>query len=534
MNRRFDRDMLLSSLAIRGRMLRALLPNSDKAFAAGADELRALVSELRAVAVKTAGLPEARALRLMSEALAICFYLSKWVAATRRAEVQADRFLSAAKARTASLQEALAEPLSFPQTQQGLSDWTSQVAAVSDVSAARDLLQGLAKVPLPVIYSIRHDPYPRSHRHRNSRTNENTTGLLSSPSPTPLVKLDFTLDGQALATPQAIGSGRQYGLRVRAQVNHCPVDQRVLELDCLTTMAASDYGICPFVLLMPGNDRHASVEGSGHLIIRASQSLLSLPASFKVRARFVNADRSAATPAVVIGYNELRLRALDQASFPILSRYPTVDIQIPKIVAEIRTSLPDLPPNDLDDFLNCLVCLGNYCGMVQQTGVFKGKKVDEKREFQQHLLQHMRGALGEDVREEETLVGGRLDLRYRRIIIELKIEDTTTDREVLRRKYTEQPTQYAAPSIPLGIVCILDMTEKVHPPSNIANNITLETPTVHGFENSPPTYPTNIAVVIIDANLKLPSDYSKAPTGMGKKKTPQPAKKPSIKKQNPP
>jgi hypothetical protein len=171
--------------------------------------------------------------------------------------------------------------------------------------------------------------------------------------------------------------------------------------------------------------------------------------------------------------------------------------------------------------------------MVQQSGVFRNKKVDEKREFQQHLLQHMRGMLGEDVREEETLVGGRLDLRYRRIVIELKVEDTTKDREVLRRKYLEQPAQYAAPSIPLGITCILNMTEKIHPPSNIANNITLETPIVHGFENSAPAYPTKIAVVIIDGNLKLPSDYSKAPIGAAKKAKPKPSKKPSAKKQNP-
>jgi hypothetical protein len=144
----------------------------------------------------------------------------------------------------------------------------------------------------------------------------------------------------------------------------------------------------------------------------------------------------------------------------------------------------------------------------------------------------MRGLLGEDVREEETLAGGRLDLKYRRIVIELKVEHTTKDREVLRRKYTEQPAQYAAPSIPLGIVCILDITEKIHPPSNIANNITLESPTVHGFENSPPVYPTKIAIVIIDGNLKLPSEYSKAPTGI-RKKTLRPAKKLSAKKESP-
>ena len=491
-----------------------------------------MVSDLRKVARKTAGLPESHVLRLTAEALGICFYLSKWVASTRRADAQANRFLKAAKVRAASLQESLVKSSSFPQTRQGLSEWTSQVSATAEVSAVRDLLLRLATVPLPVIYSTSHDPYALARRRQKGVTKGGKARQPAPPPSNPLVKLNFTLDGQPLATPQAIASGRQYGLQVRAQVSDCPGDQRMLELDYLTTMSPPDYAITPFALVIPGKDRQSAAEGSGHLIIRTSQSLLSPPASFKVRARFVNAERSAATSAAVIGYNELRVRALDQGSFPILSRYPTIDIQIPKIVQEINAALPDLSPTDLDDFVNCLVCLGGYCGMVQQSGVFSGKKVDEKRDFQQHLLQHMRQILGEDVREEETLVAGRLDLRYRRIVIELKVESAVKYREVLRTQYIEQPTQYTAPSIPVGITCILDMTEKTHPPSNIANNITLETPTVHGFENIPPAYPTKIAVVIIDGNLKLPSGYSKGGSKTPKKTKPKPGKKPPGKIQD--
>ena len=42
--------------------------------------------------------------------------------------------------------------------------------------------------------------------------------------------------------------------------------------------------------------------------------------------------------------------------------------------------------------------------MVAHTAVFKGRIVDEKREFQQHLLQHLRMTeLGEELREAEQL-----------------------------------------------------------------------------------------------------------------------------------
>ena len=164
MNRRFDINILSSTLSLRGRILKALLANSDKAIASSAGELRGMVSELRSVALRTAGLQEARALQLMSQAVKICYYLSNWFAATRGAKAHADRFLKAAKFHSASLQAALTKSSAFPQTRQGLADWTSRVAAVSDVSAASDLLQRLAKVPMPVIYSINDNPNGRAHR----------------------------------------------------------------------------------------------------------------------------------------------------------------------------------------------------------------------------------------------------------------------------------------------------------------------------------------------------------------------------------
>jgi hypothetical protein len=509
MNRRFDRDVLVSMLGLRCRVLKALTPISDRQVASRAGELRALVSDLRGVAKKTAGLPESTAIRLIAEALAICFYLSKWVASMRRANPGSERYLQAARARASELQNSLAKLSAFAQTRHGLFEWSGQALTVSEVTSIQELFVRLAKIPVPVIYSISHDPYGRARRRHKREATDGKSDRPAEPPPIPLVKLFFSIDGLPFSTPQAIKSRVQYGLRVRAEVNYCPLEQRVLELDYVTTMASEDYGITPFVLKMPGDNPRVSAEGSGHLIVRASQSLLSPPAEFRVRARFLNPDRSASTPAIVIGFYELRLRALDQDSYPVLSRYKTVDIQIPKILNELQAALPDLAPSDFDDFQQCLVLLGRYCGMVQQSGVFKGKKkVDEKKEFQQDLLHYLRMHLGEDVREAETVAGGSLDLRFKNIVIELKVAYAVKDRSALRKKYTAQPAQYTGSSIPLGITCILDMTEKEHPPANIANDITLETPPLHGYEQTPAPYPTKIAVVIIDGNLKLPSDYS--------------------------
>ncbi len=159
--------------------------------------------------------------------------------------------------------------------------------------------------------------------------------------------------------------------------------------------------------------------------------------------------------------------------------------------------------------MRCLIHLSRYAASVSQTGTFKGKKVNETKDFQQDLLRYLRNTeLSSEVREGERTSGGILDLRYRNVVIELKVETSISDREKLRAAYLEQPAQYTAHAVPLSIVCILDMTEKEHPPANIANNITLETPTVHGFAQSTPPYPSKVAVIIIDGNIKSPSDYS--------------------------
>ncbi len=206
MNRRFDWDVLVSMLALRGRMLKVLTPNSDRQVASRAGELRALVSELRGVAKKTAGLPESTAVRLIAEALAVCFYLSKWVTSTRRANPGSERYLQAARARASELRNSLAKLSAFAQTRHGLLEWSGQALTFSEVTSTRELFVRLATIPVPVIYSISHDPYGRAGRKHRRQATDGTSDPPAEPPPIPLVKLLFTLDGLPFSTPQAIKS----------------------------------------------------------------------------------------------------------------------------------------------------------------------------------------------------------------------------------------------------------------------------------------------------------------------------------------
>jgi hypothetical protein len=117
--------------------------------------------------------------------------------------------------------------------------------------------------------------------------------------------------------------------------------------------------------------------------------------------------------------------------------------------------------------------------------------------------------LGEDVQEAPRQGGGPVDIRYRTVTIELKVENRIKNRDRMIAKYLAQPTQYSsALGAQLGLLCILDQTNKDDPFANPQNNIKVATPAVHGFSDGEAPYPTKIVAVIIDGNLRLPSAYS--------------------------
>ena len=92
--------------------------------------------------------------------------------------------------------------------------------------------------------------------------------------------------------------------------------------------------------------------------------------------------------------------------------------------------------------------------------------------FQRDVLNHLRAKLGQEVTEGERLGGGVTDVRFRSSTIELKVERVLKDAKAIFRTYTAQPTQYgSAAGGQLGIVCVLDLTEKDEPPGRTRETI---------------------------------------------------------------
>ena len=189
------------------------------------------------------------------------------------------------------------------------------------------------------------------------------------------------------------------------------------------------------------------------------------------------------------------------------------DKEVGKLIATaIDKELPKVDKNEKENFLHLLSGILNYQGFCLQQGVYKGETKVTEDDFRDQLIQHLIGLpyLGEEITKEAHLSGGRVEISYRGLIAELKVETTISDRDKLYEKYGRQPIAYASGNTKqLSILCILDSTEKKLPPAAPQNNIKLLTPKVHGFESKKTDYPSKLVVVVIDGNTKKPSDYSK-------------------------
>jgi hypothetical protein len=118
--------------------------------------------------------------------------------------------------------------------------------------------------------------------------------------------------------------------------------------------------------------------------------------------------------------------------------------------------------------------------------------------------------LGQDVQEHPSQAGGITDIRYRGVIVELKVERESGNREYISKKYTAQSIQYAGVEArQVGILLVLDLTSKDKPPGDIRNDIILTDVETHGGDDEAKEFPSKAFVFVINGNMKSPSTYSR-------------------------
>ena len=186
-----------------------------------------------------------------------------------------------------------------------------------------------------------------------------------------------------------------------------------------------------------------------------------------------------------------------------------MDLHVYELLQKLTNDNPAVQ-KELDELVPLLGALTGLLGAYAQGGVFRDVAEISEADFQKRVLLDLRVRLGKEVQEHGHQAGGITDLRYRGVIVELKVEVKNGDRCAIAQKYSAQVSQYeAVEGRQVGVLLVLDTTPKVHPPGDIRNDIILVDVRTHGGPDEQKKYQSKAFVFIVNGNTRKPSSYSR-------------------------
>ncbi|MCA9138832.1 hypothetical protein NZK35_06905 [Stieleria sp. ICT_E10.1] len=371
----------------------------------------------------------------------------------------------------------------------------SGASRLEDPSFLRELLLGIS---LPSLYLA-----DEKDRERRDQSHE------IGPEPKrPLVRVIAFLDDIPIATPQLLRSDLLYSIRFKIKGLEWPVDSKRVRLDLLTTCPQGEYSISEFISDQPPVDKNGGfeVELSGQIKFQSGQSSLLDDLVFAVQVAF-ESDDNHWTEVPAIGHTELRLKVTDESRQPLLVGNRSLDRHVNDLATSLISQCP-AAKDELPELLPMLGALTRLLATYAQDAVFKGKASVLEADFQRLVKRDLTNILGQDVQQHVGQAGGFTDIRYRGVIVELKVESSNGDRDHLVDTYASQATQYTgAEARQVSILLVLDLTEKVQPPGDIRNDIRLFDVKTHGQNQG--GFPAKAFLFVVNGNTRSPSSYSK-------------------------
>lgn len=383
--------------------------------------------------------------------------------------------------------------------------WPASLAALrrelcgNPVCDARRVAGLLLALPVPLLYWLAtEDGYSRM---AGSQAVEQST--------CPLVRVIAFLDDAPVATPQLVKPGILYGLSFRVRGIEWPTGATSLRLALVSTCPHEEYSVSTFILPRPTALLGAQYEGylPGHIRFHSAQSTILEDIVYGLRAAF-ELPGNAFQDVPIIGHHELRLRVVSYEAHPLMGGNRFLDRHIEELVLTLINECPRAK-DELADLLPMIQALNRLLATYSQEAIYKGATTVAENDFHATVLRDLRFQLGQDVQSHPHQAGGISDIRYRGVIVELKVERDNGDRKHICRKYTAQAVQYSGVEArQVSTVLVLDLTEKHQPPSDIRNDVLLVDVPTHGGSDQQKSYPAKAFVFVINGNVKSPSDYS--------------------------
>lgn len=471
---------------IRSKAVQTLLAAESRDDAVAFDTL---ANEVSGVAVAFGNAPAARRWRALATALEVVRLLTEWEQASLTAAIDADRFLRAARLRLRPLREQ-PEPDSFITR---IIEVLSAIDGAFDLSAIGHLRQQLAGIPLPIaIFSD--PPFVRP----DWAGEHEPTSKEEKPSLT-VAFVEFKINGTTAERIQTLRPRETHDLDIAVRVSRWPETATSLVLSPISLEPRDSYDLPSFRFARPSGDPPYFFQQRGRMILHAPQNLKARPFEFMYSAEFQ--PTSSEKPVSIAGQRTLRLDGSEPERQPITG-YPGIDKKLVALRDVLRLE-PLVPENDLEDLLTVLVPLANLMGQAVQDNKFPN--VISEAEFQRQIREWLRQqpAIGVALEEQAHSTGGRTDLSFRGIRIELKSETAKRLLPADCKHYVSQPASYAVgTNRRVAVLCVLDCSPKGEVPFPVEDGLF-----VYPIDTG--TSPVYIVCCLIQGNLAKPSSFSR-------------------------
>lgn len=449
------------------------------------DLLRAAAAPVASNSVAYGRVPGGNDWHAFAIALEILAMLTDWCDAIDAAQIDAKRFLRAARQKLKKLSEAKYTTAYY----QTVVDNLSLITADLDPDSVASLRLVVAAIPMPVAIIADPEPVRRIGFDEPKRRAEDLA----------VAFLEFTINGAPAANLHSLRPNQVHDLGLTIRVSRWPEHAETLAIMPVSIEPKSVWELPHFSFPKPEGDPPHTFRREGRMIIQAPQGFDGRPLEFVYAAEFhpsANDDR-----VVVAGQRRLRLDGLDIGNHGITG-YPSLD----RRVLDIRTQLRELPQIEEDDIRAVLIVLAplaNLAGASVQDALYPSPIYES--DFETDLRQRLRSvpAIGAELEQQAHAGGGRTDLSFRRIRIELKSERKKRLLPNDCADFADQAVSYAVASGKrLAILCVLDCSRKSTPPIPIDACVFLQSRDSGGG-------PIHIITILVQGGLPKPSALSR-------------------------
>jgi len=415
--------------------------------------------------------------------------LLKWRDAIKNAEGNSERFHKAYNFHVGEALKQL-EASSEHASMLDIAKSMTNINTTNDIGIALDSLKRIA-LPLPI-----HWEEDLTARRALNPFREN---LFKTKEPETVVFIEFKINGSDITTPHIIEPTKLYDLSLEVRINRWPTDSKGLIIRPISSTHRENYQMPEFRI--ERNDRKKTCKAKGKMLIKFEQTFESEPLEFIYGVYLLPSEKNIA----VTGNNRLSIRS-DSEQRLIISGYNEAD----KVLRDIKSRIIQergITLNQRSDFLLILKNLANIAGQALSVACFPG--IWREDAFQEEIGKRLRQIpeIGSELINHPQAARGILDLLFRKLSIELKVEKTKLATLENALDFSQQNSQYTTGcDNRLGVLCILDCSKKEKAPGSIANDIGLVEVPVPGITDR--GFPLILGTVIIRGNLERPSDYS--------------------------